>query len=392
MRRYSAEDERKIRLDGQVRIWAAAGLLDGRQASTIEARLRTDLKRTNTLLRAAIALFTAIIVGASVGLVFVSIGVHGRDGTAAVLAVASLVCFGLADFLAGSVRLYRYGVEEMLAASAVLLLAIAVLAAIDPAAPRIEGTVVLFVAAAASAIVYARFGFVYAAVAATICAAAAAGQLIGTAPGQRLCAAAVFIAAFFVARALSRRQRDEYPGDDYAVVAAAAVAGAYLSLNVHALDAVSSVLWTPSRPDRTVFYWATYAAIWIIPAAALADAIRAKDRALITVGVALGLVTLATNKPYLGIARQTWDPMLLGILLTGVAVVVRRWLASGAGGQRGGYTPSRVFQRDRHLLAALANVSVAWNDRVHQAPAGPAAAPSQFEGGRSGGGGGGATY
>ena len=50
----------------------------------------------------------------------------------------------------------------------------------------------------------------------------------------------------------------------------------------------------------------------LLPAIGLFVAIREKNRPLLDVNIVLVLATLATNKPYLGTARQTWDPILLG--------------------------------------------------------------------------------
>jgi hypothetical protein len=52
------------------------------------------------------------------------------------------------------------------------------------------------------------------------------------------------------------------------------------------------------------------------------------------VGAITAILTLVTNKPYLGWQRHTWDPMLLGALLIGVPLLIRRWLAKGPGGIR----------------------------------------------------------
>ena len=61
--------------------------------------------------------------------------------------------------------------------------------------------------------------------------------------------------------------------------------------------------------------------IWCLPPIVLARGIRQKDRFVIAVGAIVAILTLVSNKPYLGWQRHTWDPMLLGILLTGVAVL-----------------------------------------------------------------------
>jgi hypothetical protein len=66
----------------------------------------------------------------------------------------------------------------------------------------------------------------------------------------------------------------------------------------------------------------------------LARGLLRKDRFVIAVGAITAILTLVTNKPYLGWQRHTWDPMLLGALLIGVALFIRRWLAKGPGGIR----------------------------------------------------------
>jgi hypothetical protein len=249
----------------------------------------------------------------------------------------------------------------------------------------------LLVCASAALFVYRRFGFVYAGVGAMLCVGLLPFQLGLPASAERICAAAAFGAMFFAARVAYRNQGDDFPGDEYAWLGAAACAGAYLSLNLHASEGVPRWLWTPTLSIDRWFYWSSYVATWVIPGAALADAVRAKDRRLLVVGGAMALATLATNKPYLGLPRQSWDLMLLGTMLFGVAIGLRRWLARGPGGMRNGYTSERVFDRDSDLLAIAGNASVIWHGRLHEAaPADPS--PSSFGGGRSGGGGAGASF
>jgi hypothetical protein len=63
-----------------------------------------------------------------------------------------------------------------------------------------------------------------------------------------------------------------------------------------------------------------------------------------------------TNKPYLGWQRHTWDPMLLGALLIGVALFIRRWLADGPGEIRHGFTARRLSGKDKAWMSAGATV------------------------------------
>jgi len=394
MRHYTAEEEQQVRMQADVRAWARAGMLDPQQTSALEQTLRCGLKRTTTLLRVVLAAFTALIIAATVGLTFAFFNIHRDLEVATTLLVSGVVCFGLADYLVARFRVYRYGVEETLAVSASLLVTFASVAFVNSrgrAGGHIDMVTALLVCASAALFVYRRFGFVYAGVGAMLCVGLLPFQLGLPASAERICAAAAFGAMFFAARAAYRNQGDDFPGDEHAWLGAAACAGAYLSLNLHASEGVPRWLWTPTLSIDRWFYWSTYVATWLIPGAALADAVRAKDRRLLVVGGAMALATLATNKPYLGLPRQSWDLMLLGTMLFGVAIGLRRWLARGPGGLRNGYTSERVLDRDADLLAIAGNASVIWHGRLHEAaPADPS--PSSFGGGRSGGGGAGASF
>ena len=124
----------------------------------------------------------------------------------------------------------------------------------------------------------------------------------------------------------------------------------------------------------------------VLPAIGLYLALREKDQPLLDVSLFLALVTLATNKPYLGASRQTWDPILLGVLLIGAAVVVRRWLSKGENGGRHGFTAERILRSDQQALSVVGAASAA----LHIAgptEADASAQPDTFKtgGGRSGG-------
>ena len=131
--------------------------------------------------------------------------------------------------------------------------------------------------------------------------------------------------------------------------------------------------------------------MWILPIAGLRMGIRDRDRDLIDVSLVLMLVTLITNKPYLGWAQNTWDPIVFGTLLIGVAIAARRWLERGPSRERRGFTAQRILDKDRTRRSMLSMASAAL-----PAPGGAAThaepAPPEFGGGRSGGAGGGDTY
>lgn len=380
---YQREDERRIRVRALVREWARSGLLDASQAAAIEAEVRVDVRRTNVFLRAGLALFTILIVSASVLFAVEVLRFDRPVPFGVVAAVFSVACLALAHYLVVRQRFYRFGVEEALAVGSVALLSTSA-AAFTYALDSLRYGDASFIAALATGAaggvaLYFRFGYVYAAVGALACVAAIPFQLDLSPAMQHALAGAALGVALLGARAQRVRYQDEYPGDDYALIQAAACAGVYLSLNLQ----------LASSPDAGLFYWFTYVAIWALPSAGLYLAIRDKDRPLLAVSLVMALVTLVTNKPYLGWERHEWDAILFGATLMAAAVGVRRWLSTGPDGQRAGFTPARILRKDAGAVTILGNASVRFHPDA--APMAEPGAPG-FDGGRSGGGGATGSY
>ena len=214
MRCYSADDEERIRTEAAVREWTRSGLLGADQGATLAAEVRVELRRTNPFLRAALALFTAIIVAAAVGLIFVVLEVRSESGTAAVTLLAAVACYGLAERSVALLRLYRFGVEEMLAVAAVVLACISVVAMMSAgkAGPSSLTVMPLAVGALGGFGLFVRFGFLYGAAGALVCVAAMPFQVDAPVEVQRLLAAAMCVAAFAFTRAKTREHRDDYLG------------------------------------------------------------------------------------------------------------------------------------------------------------------------------------
>ncbi len=399
MRRYSPEEEERIHTHDLVREWARSGLLDATQGERLGAELRVELRRTNPFLRAGLALFTVLIVAASVGLLIEFLDLSGDFATSVITVIAAVVCIGLAEYLVGVWRCYRFGVEEALAVASVVLLGISgaeLTSSFDTGLHWLPEVVALLLGAAGALGLYRRFGFVYAAFGSIVCAAAIPFQLdlsvafpsqfYLSAAIQRVLAAAVIGSVFVVVRSKRLKHRDDYSGDEYGQLQAAAWAGVYLVLNVQVSPGWYSV--------DGLFYWFTYAATWVLPLTGLWIGIREKDRELMDVSLVLALVTLATNKPYLGWPRHTWDPSLLGAFLIAIAVVIRRWLSNGPGGERHGFTPARLLDKDNAALSMVGTASAFAHPDLHERAAPPPAEPAapDFGGGRSGGGGGGDSF
>ena len=124
----------------------------------------------------------------------------------------------------------------------------------------------------------------------------------------------------------------------------------------------------------------------------LARGVGLKDRLILGVGGLAGVLTLVTNKPYLGWQRHTWDPMFLGVALAAVALLLRRWLARGPGGVRHGFTAKRLSGKDKQVMSVGAAVlGLRTAESMAPAPQ-PAESEFGFGGGESGGGGAGGDF
>jgi hypothetical protein len=382
MRQYSTADEENIRMEALLREWCRSGFIEVPEAKALESELRTDLRRTNAFLRALLFLFTTVIVVASVYLVFITFHVEEKPGMGAVCIAAAAACLGLAEILVDRLRLYRFGIEESLSSSSVVLIAIGT-ALLSPAE---SDNVRIFVALAAGAIaavyLYTRFGYIYAAVAAIIFASSTPFTFGWSGEKQHLLASSIYLLCLFVVRPRRLAYGENYPGGDYGVMQAVAWSGAYFVLNIQL-----PLLYGYSGG---AFYWFTYVAIWVLPIVGLWLALPAKDRLFMQVNIGLLLATLLTNKPYLKLMRKPWDPILFGVLLVGTAIVIKRWLAASANGQRYGYTSERILASDRHLMNVVATLSSAMQPAV-PSPAQAETKP-EYGGGRSGGAGASGTF
>ena len=391
---YSTADEERIHAAAEVRAWTQSGLLDAAQGASIESGLRTELRRTNRALRIALFIFGTIVVLALVGLCIAAFDLKLDSTVAWTAMVAGVTYFMLAQFLVFRFHLYRFGVEEAFAVWAIVLAGFGTGFLVSSSGSHGDAPALaaLVTAAGASAAVYWRFGYLYAAFAAVACAAAAAFNLDLSWAAERILSACVLLVIFIVARTLRRTHDQDFHGDDYGAIESLAWFGIYAVLNLQLTP--SPFGWhTRGRPDlSSAFYWSTYAAIWLLPAIGLALAVRDRHRMMLWASTIMVLATLATNKPYLGWNRQTWDPILLGILLVAVAMGIRRWLLRAADGHRRGFTPlPLVVSADRQALNIVGTLAVAAQPFEARMPnETPAAAPGR--GGRSGGGGGGADF
>jgi len=401
MRLYSASSEETLRAGKFLADWTGDGFLTKGQYQRLEKETVSELRTTNIFLRLVLFLFTLIIVGAAAGLFFVVFRPRGGQTEGVLFLIFAVVCYAAAEIAVSHARLYRYGIEEALTVGSVGFLCAGMEAALFSGraySPTPDGALFLVPAAGAvfSLWIWHRFGLWYAFPAAMIFVIFLPGYWTSSREVQHVIVAAFYATGLICITAVRSRHRFDYLDDAYSLVEAFLWFGIYLAINLKlSWLNLPGELWGGTRfasEFARPFYWTSWALIWCLPPLVLARGVRQKDRFVIAVGMITAILTLVSNKPYLSWQRHTWDPMLLGILLTGVALFIRRWLDAGPGGIRHGFTATRLSGKDKNWMNIGSAVLGAVSPQSITPSPQPRSPGSVFGGGATGGGGAGGDF
>lgn len=406
MRLYSASSEETLRARTLIKDWAGEGFLTKEQQQRLEQETVSDLRTTNIFLRLVLFLFTLISVCAAAALfleLFLRPSSEKTDGI--FLLIGAALSYVAAELAVSRGRLYRYGIEEALAVASVGFFCVGLQLAFfsgHPVLPASDPTRSLVPAAGAvlSLWIWRRFGLWYVFLAAMIFAVWLSSYWTSSDAAQRTIIAVFYVVGLICVAAVRTRHRFDYIEDEYSLAEALLWLGVYVAINlVLSPSNLSAGLRDlvggsaeASYEYTTLFYWTTWVLIWVLPPVALVRGVRLKDRFVIAVGAISFILTFISNKPYLGWPRHTWDPMLLGILLTGLALSLRRWLARGPDGVRGGFTAERLSGKDKQWMNATSAVlGLITPQSITPSPQ-TTSEDVRFGGGASGGGGAGGDF
>ena len=403
MRIYTASSEETMRARKLLADWAGEGFLTKGEYQRLEQETVSELRTTNIFLRLILFLFTLISVGAAAALFFrVFLAGPSEQVTGIFLLIFAAVCYVAAELAVSQAHLYRYGIEESLAVCSVGFLYAGMQAALfsgRPYSPKLDGVHFLVPAAGGvfSLWIWRRFGLWYAFLAAMVFALFLPSYWTSSHSAQHVIVALLYVIGVICVTALRSHHHFDYIGDEYSLVEAFLWLGIYLAINLQLSSLDLRAQWwgigtTAASEFARSFYWTTWVLIWCLPPVVLARGVRQKDRFVIAAGAIVAILTFVSNKPYLGWPRHTWDPMLLGILLTGVTLFIRRWLARGPGGIRRGFTAARLSGKDKQWMNAGATVlGLVTPQSITPSPQ-ARSADFRFGGGASGGGGAGGDF
>jgi hypothetical protein len=395
---YTASSEETLRARKLLADWVGEGCLTKAQYQRLEQETVSELLTANIFLRVILFFFTLVGVGAAVALFFVAFLSRPSDQTMGIfLLIFAVLCYAAAEIAVSQARLYRYGIEEALAFSSVGFLCAGMQAALFSGrtySPKPDGIQCLVPAAGAvfSLWIWRRFGLWYAFLAAMIFALFLPSYWTPSHSAQHVIVAVLYATGLICLTAVRSRYGFDYLEDAYSLVEAFLWLGIYLAINLQLSSLDLPARWWSGGPRAASefarsFYWTTWVLIWCLPPVVLARGVRQKDRFVIAAGAIVAILTFVSNKPYFGWPRHTWDLMLLGILLTGVALFIRRWLARGPGGIRHGFTGARLSGKDKHWMnAGSAVLGLVSPKSITPGP--QTSSPTfRFGGGQSGGGG-----
>ncbi|MFI5349600.1 MAG: hypothetical protein ACHQ2Z_08660 [Elusimicrobiota bacterium] len=386
MRIFPPAIEEQAFRHGVLKEWRDARLVGAEAAVKIAAAIGEPPADAAWPLRFVLFGFASLCQGAAYALVFKDIHDRAVEGVAALIAAATSIA--IAEAIIRGLRVRRHGAEEALVAGAVIMAAFA--------AERFLGggiigdspiRIVSIALAGGAALAYARYGYRLAAIG----AAAGLGGFFGTFDigerGTRVVLAglyAVLLAAVSFARSLPRRERERLE-----ILRFFLALSVPLCLNL-ALDRLGGGLLGEEARSVAMdgFAWATFAAIFLIPSCWLAWGISSRSRPLVWAGGLGFLLAFCSIKPYFGWARHSWDPAVLGVELIVLALALKRWLDSGPGRRRGGFSSEEMGNSEPGGALGLLAGAIA---------AGPAAAPRgpdamRGHGGDFGGGGASGSY
>ena len=396
---YTAEQEEKLFIRREARAWARSGLITDGQLGIIDARTDPGLNRTNVFFRILFFLFTSSCLQAVIGFYAFVVGVRGEVAIACSALAFGITMVGLAEYLVSRKSLYRHGIEEALALSGMVLLCsgIVIFISMLKIEPRLLITTAALLASACAFWLYLRFGFLYAAVLSAACACVVPFQLSLPPASERALAAMVLALVLLTSiRAESVETRD-FRKERGAVLQACLLAGIYLAVNLRLPELGRTHFGSPApfyQPHAgypPLFYWTTYGLTFLVPALCLYHGLKSRKRVVINVSLIAALLTLATNKDYLGFKHYAWDPAVLGVVMVVAAIVIMRWLANGGREARNGFTAQNLLKPEDHGISP-ADLGAALLPGAIQANLPPSSPDKPFADGQSGGGGASSGY
>jgi hypothetical protein len=382
VRRDGEAADRSAEVRAAARAWHRASAIDEKTLEAISREYPDDRSRVRPAFRVILFLFTFVAGVSAVGLLSLLGMPEG-----ALFFSGALGSMAATELQMGKLRRSGGGAEE---ATAVLSFGLSV-AALAWSLERSGGDFplrVLSVAAAALAALAAwRWGiWLFGAVAAA-CLFLALSFWTGARISWVLAALAL-VFPLLSASVSSRLAPSHRRASDAALVVA--LCALYLAVHLGSYDLQilerAAFFGLLDRPAGLPGRWAFVAATAIVPSILLVAGVSMRRPLLLRTGAVLGVVSLVTLRFYINLAPLYLVLGIAGGVAVALGLVLERWLASGPGRARGGFTADPLFGEGGPYAKAIdAGLGMAL------APGAAAGGKPGFEGAGGDFGGGGAT-
>lgn len=368
------------------RAWKKAGAIDAEALAAVEKAYPDERQGMGPVFRVLLFLFTLISIGGAFG--FFEISVDSSLRTYALPVLLLLFGAGLivaTEYQITGMKRARGGVEAATSLAGIGFLAGFIFWISYKGGLKDDDAFAVALLATACLLAGAAWRWGYPLYAGAAMAAFLGGFLAF--PGARLVWIVVPLIAAPVLTRLSESPRlPPSHRDSCAFALGVALAGLYTAVHLGSLDSHLLEDWHHGwLPSSAILRGLSIAATALVPVIYLAIGLRSRRYVFLLLGVGTGVASLVTLRYYVHLA-PIWVVLILsGAALVAVVLVLRRYLASGPGKERNGYTAEPLFEemgRRRMLEAGAAVVSLSPDARpVHEEP------KFAGEGGSFGGGG-----
>ena len=368
--------------------WRQAEAIDDRTLAAIEAAYPDERQGVGPVFRVLLFLFALISIGGAFGFVSALGGSSWSTGFVPML----LLFFGAGliiatDFQVTLMLRARGGVEAATSLAGIVFLAVFVFWICDKDGWKDDHAFAAMLLVAAILLAGAAWRWGY-----PLYAGAAMAAFLGSFvafPGARLVWIAVpLLVAPVLTRLAESPRLPPSHRDSCAFALGVALAGLYTAVHLGSLDSRLLEDWHYGKlPSSAIFRGLAIAATALVPVIYLAIGLRSRRYVFLLLGLGTGVASLVTLRYYVHLAPLWVILTLSGAALVAAVLVLRRYLDSGPGKERHGYTAEPLFEemgRRRMLEAGAAVVSLSPEARpVHEEP--------KFAGGGGSFGGGGAS-
>jgi hypothetical protein len=370
------------------RSWKEAGAIDGTALAAIEASYPDERQGVGPVFRVLLFLFTLISIGGAFGFFMVlNDAIRGWKVLPVLLLLFGAGLIVATEFQITRMKRAQGGVEAATSLAGIGFLAGLVFWICDASNMKLNHSFAALLFAAALLLAGAAWRWGY-----PLYAGAAMAAFLWSFvafPGARLVWIFVpLLMAPVLARLSESPRLPPSHRDSCAFALGVALAGLYTAMHLGSLDSRLLEDWRHGwLPSGAILRGLSIAATALVPVIYLAIGLRSRRYVFLLLGAGTGVASLVTLRYYVHLAPLWVILTLSGAALLGLVLALRRYLDSGAGKERHGYTAEPLFEemgRRRMLEAGAAVLSLSPEARpVHEEP--------KLVGGGGSFGGGGAT-